>query len=224
MKTIGYVRVSTGEQGDSGLSIENQIEKISAYCKAYNLDLAETIVDVDSGKNLKRPGVQRLIQMCKSKECEAVVIYKLDRITRNQRDLHDLVYSVFIENGIQFKSMQESFDTSTAVGRMVLNLLGVIIQWEREAISERTKEALDVLKKQGRRAGEIPYGFDLNNGKLVPNRWEQSQLEYIARLRANGFSYKQISDKLNLQSIPPKKGRKWFPMSVMQICKRASKV
>ena len=143
-----YTRVSTDNQAEKEYnSCEAQEEKIRAFCLAKDWELVKIFSDAGySAKNLKREGILSLISFCERKKCDIVVIYKLDRLTRNVRDLGYLIQDVFEKNGIAFSSVQDNFDTTTASGRLILNFLGCIAQWEREIIAERTKDVLSYKK------------------------------------------------------------------------------
>lgn len=166
-KAVGYIRVSTQEQASEGVSLENQEAKIRAYAELKDLELVEIIRDEGkSGKDIKREGVQKLISLSKKKEIDAVVVYKLDRLSRKTRDLLFLVEDVFVKNDIIFHSLNETIDTTTATGKFFLTIMGSMAQLERDLISERTSDALQHLKAhQMRRLGnpdKAPFGFMQN--------------------------------------------------------------
>ena len=116
MRAVGYTRVSTEDQAQSGVSLEAQEEKIRAYCTAKGWELAKVVRDGGySAKDLNRPGMQEVIRGCKCKELDVVVILKLDRLTRSVKDLGYLVEDVFNRHGISFSSIQDNFDTALGV-------------------------------------------------------------------------------------------------------------
>jgi site-specific DNA recombinase len=220
MKAIGYIRVSTDEQARDGLSLEAQEEKVRAYATAKGWDLAGIVRDERSAKDLKRPGIQRVIRGCKSKDFDVVIICKLDRMTRNVRDLGYLVQDVFEKNGVAFSSIADNFDTTTANGKLVLNILGSVAQWERDIISERTKDALThkrLVKRE--RAGVVPLGYELaENGRdLIPNSKELEVVRQLRDLRNRGWSYGRIAKYLNDRSVPTKRGGKWRAWTVQYL-------
>jgi len=154
MRVVGYVRVSTEEQAKSGLGIEAQIEKIRSYCKLYDLDLVDIVVDEGySGKSLNRPGLQRVLKKPEDSIADGIVVAKLDRLTRSVADMGYLLNRFFQDK--QLFSVSENVDTRTASGRLVLNVLISVAQWEREAIIERTKDALRAKKREGRKQEEM---------------------------------------------------------------------
>ncbi len=159
-RAIGYVRVSTRDQADHGHSLEAQRAKIEAYAVLHDLELSEVIIDDgQSAKSLDRPGMAKLLALIRKRQTDCVVIAKLDRITRSVRDLGELV-ELFQRSGVEFASVADNIDTSTAAGRLVLNVMASVAQWEREAIGERTAEAMAHMRTNGRRISRhAPYGF-----------------------------------------------------------------
>ena len=223
MRAIGYVRVSTEEQALMGVSLDAQEEKIRAYCVAKEWDLIRVVRDSGfSAKDLNRPGIQEIISGCKRKEFDVVVILKLDRLTRSVKDLGYLVEDVFQKNDVAFSSLQDNFDTATANGRMVMNILATLAQWERDIISERTRDAMQFMKKDLKLIGAIPFGYDCSNGSLSINPEEAIVVQKMAALRKKGRSYQKIAAHLNSKSIPSKNGGKWHPKTVMSILKAFS--
>lgn len=218
MRAVGYVRVSTEDQAQNGVSIKAQEAKIRAYCVAKDWDLFSMIRDEGcSAKDLNRPGMQQIINGCKKQLFDVIVILKLDRLTRSVKDLGYLVEDVFGHHGVAFSSLQDNFDTSTANGRMVMNILATIAQWERDIISERTRDAMAFMKQGLKLVGAVPFGFDNGNGQLTPNPDEMKTAQDIISLRQQGSSYLHISDHLNAQGITSKNGGKWHPKTVLGV-------
>ena len=183
MKVIGYTRVSTDEQADKGQSLAAQRVKVEAYCKLYDLELVEMIEDAgQSGKTLKRDGLQRALMMLRKGTAEGIVIAKLDRLTRSVVDGGTLIADYFGEKGHELFSVGDHINTRTAAGRLVLNVLLSVSQWEREAIGERTRDALQHKIANGERCGKVRFGYDLApDGKmLVPNPAEQTAIAHDA--------------------------------------------
>jgi site-specific DNA recombinase len=146
MKVVGYCRVSTEDQAREGVSLAAQHVKIEAYALVKDWILAEVIRDEGvSAKSLVRPGLQRLLALVEAGQVEAVIIYKLDRLTRSVADL-DKLMKLFERKGVALVSLQESLDATTATGRLMMNLLASVSQWEREVIGERTRDAMQHLK------------------------------------------------------------------------------
>lgn len=148
MKAVCYLRVSTREQAEEGVSLAAQEEKTKAYCVARGWECIGVLRDEGvSGGSLDRPGLQEALDLCRRGEAQALVVLKLDRLTRSVRDLGFLLEDVFDRHHVAFASVADNFDTSTANGRLILNVLGSVAQWEREIIVERTTDALAHKKK-----------------------------------------------------------------------------
>ena len=214
MNTICYSRVSTSDQADNGVSLDVQRAKITAYCALYGLTIIEFIEDDESGKNLKRPGIQKALEMLRSGQAESICIMKLDRLSRSVRDWAYLVETYFGEKGGKsLFSVNDSIDTRTAAGRLVLNILVSVAEWERTVIGERTRDALQHKKGKGERVGTIPFGFDLaaDGVMLVENAAEQRILKIIRGMHADGWSYRRIAAELDRRNLPTKRGGAWTP-------------
>lgn len=210
MKAVGYVRVSTEKQADHGISLEAQTDKIRAMATVQGIELAEIIVDAgESAKTLKRPGMVRLLKMIDAGEVSKVFVAKLDRLTRSVRDIGVLLER-FEKKEVSLVSVAEMLDTRSAAGRLTLNIMVSVSQWEREAIGERTRDALAHKRANGNRTGNIPFGFTLGaDGKLVPNAAEQVVVAKVRELRQMGFTLRQIADELNAQGFKTRKGGEW---------------
>ena len=218
MRAIGYVRVSTEEQSQQGVSLSNQVQKIQAYCMAKDWEMTVVIRDEGySGKDLNRPGVQEIIKGCCKRAFDVVVTMKLDRLTRSVKDLGYLVEDVFNKHGIAFSSLQDNFDTSTANGRMVMNILATLAQWERDIISERTKDAMQFMKRSLKLVGAVPFGFDRSGKELTPNPDEMKTALKLITMKGEGASYQKIAGQLNEDAVPAKNGGKWHPKTVMGV-------
>lgn len=223
MKVIGYCRVSTDGQAESGLGLADQEAKIRAYCELYGLELVEIVRDAASGKSLERPGLQFTLQVLKSGKAEGLIVAKLDRLTRSVKDLGFLLEDYFAERFSLFV-VSEQIDTRTAAGRLLLNLLTSVAQWERETIGERTKAALKQKRERGEKTGGyVPFGFDADAcGKLATNENEQKAIARIIELRGKGHTYEAIAEALNKDGILTKQGKTWSKASVYQIYKKAA--
>ena len=143
---------------------------------------------------------------------DGLLVYKLDRLTRNLADWQHLIDNYFSERkGRTLLSMSESIDTTTAVGRMMLNMIIMFAQWERETIGERTRDALRYKIKNRERCGKVRYGYilALDGVKLAPDANEQGVIDLMRSMRAAGNSLRQIAEHLNENHVPTKEGRPW---------------
>jgi site-specific DNA recombinase len=209
-KAVGYIRVSTDKQADHGVSLEAQQAKLTAYAALYDITLVDIIIDAGiSAKTIDRPGLQQALSMLAKGEANALLIAKLDRLTRSVKDLGALVEQYFASDKITLLSVADSIDTRTAAGRLVLNVLGSVAQWEREVISERTTEALAHKKSQGQRTGGIPYGSTLAaDGKtLLPYPPEQAVLERVRFHRTAGRSIRKIVAAMAQEGFASRSGK-----------------
>ena len=200
-----YIRVSTLEQAQEGYSIGEQKERLIAYCKAKDWIIADIYVDGGyTGSNLNRPGIQKL--MSETDKFDLVLVYKLDRLSRSQKDTLYLIEEVFKVNNVDFISMQESFDTSTPFGKAMIGLLAVFAQLEREQIKERTWMGKIARIKAGlhQGGGFIPIGYDYHDGKLVINPYEAEQVRKIFEWYIAGGSLKTITDRLQSEGYTNK--------------------
>jgi len=208
-RAIGYARVSTRDQADKGHSLEAQRAKIEAYAGLYDMALADVVVDDGySGKSLERPGMKRVLDLIRRRTVDVVVVAKLDRITRSVRDLGELIER-FQASGVEFASVADNIDTTTASGRLVLNVMGSVAQWERETIGERTADALAHLRANGKRVSRFAaFGHRLNaDGECEPEPREQEAVALIRRLRAEGMTLNRIGAELAAQGFHGRNGQ-----------------
>jgi site-specific DNA recombinase len=222
MRVIGYTRVSTEEQATSGVSLAAQADKIRAYCGLYDLELGGIVEDAGaSAKSLDRPGLRRVLAMLDADEVAGVVVAKLDRLTRSVADMAALVQGYFGERpGCSLFSVADAIDTRTAAGRMVLNILVTVSQWEREAIGERTRDALRHKARTRAVYGPIPLGYQAVDGRLVVQEGEMRAVELVRRLAAEGRSLRLICEALAAAGHRTKNGGPWRPSTVQSILQR----
>jgi DNA invertase Pin-like site-specific DNA recombinase len=227
MKVIGYIRVSTEEQASDGVSLATQREKLHGYAKLYDLELVEIIEDAgQSGKTLDRPGLQKALAMIRRGEAGGMLIAKLDRLSRSVVDWNTLIDDYFGERaGRQLFSVADSIDTRTAAGRLVLNVLMSVAQWERETIGERTRDALQHKIRNGERCGKVRFGYRLaeDGSTLIPVPDEQEAIQTIRRLKGAGESLRDIAAELTRRGILTKEGNaQWKHTTVARILERAA--
>lgn len=221
MRVVAYVRCSTDEQDRSGLGLEAQEGKIKAYCSLYDLQLVSIEKDAMSGKSLKgRTGLQKSLDMLKEGTAEGLIVAKLDRLTRSVRDLGELIEVYF--NKYALFSVSEQVDTRSASGRLVLNILCSVAQWERETIGERTSDALHAKRQRGEKTGgACPYGYHVDGeGRLVEEPVEQKILRSVYALHRQGFSSRKIAAELRRQGYANRRGSSdWKSMTVCRMVK-----
>ncbi len=198
MKAVGYIRVSTEDQAREGISLEHQEAKIRAYAAINDLALVEVIRDEGaSGKDLEREGVAKLLDLVERGKVGAVIVFKLDRLSRRTLDTLSLIES-FELKGIAFHSISEKVDTKSATGKFFLTIISAVAQMERDMIAERTKDALAHKKKKGEWSGRIPFGFRIKDNRLVEDPDQIKVIQKAKRLRRSGKSLREISRALCL--------------------------
>ncbi|WP_433959348.1 recombinase family protein [Cytobacillus horneckiae] len=196
-KAAIYIRVSTQDQIEN-YSIEVQKERLTAFCKAKGFDIYNTYIDGGfSGSTLDRPDLKRMLQDLNN--IDAVIVYKLDRLSRSQKDTLQLIEEHFLKNNIDFISITETLDTSTPFGKAMIGILSVFAQLERETIAERMrmghiKRAENGLRGMG---GDYdPAGYIRNDGKLTLNEEEAVHVKRAFDLYEQYHSITKVQEKL----------------------------
>lgn len=228
-RVAGYVRVSTEGQAEEGVSLDAQREAIGAYCRMRGLELVEIVTDagVSAGKPLAtREGGARVLDMVRRREVGGVVAMKLDRLFRNAIDCLENV-ETWGQAGVALHVIDmggASVDTSCAMGWMFMSMAASFAQMERMLISERTRMGLQQNKAQGKRVGQIPFGFRLaaDGEALEQDPDEQFMLQRILRLRAEGVSVPRIVALLNADESASPRGEKWHNTTVYRLLERAA--
>jgi DNA invertase Pin-like site-specific DNA recombinase len=205
MDVIGYVRVSTAEQADSGAGLAAQREAIDKAVEVRGWRLVAIHEDAGlSGKALKRPGLEAALKAVEAGGAVALVVAKLDRLSRSIVDF-TLLMERATRRGWAVVALDVGVDTTTPQGEMVANIMATFAQFERRLIGQRTKDALAVKRAEGVRLGRPP---------TLP----RAVVRRIKRLRRNGKSYRQIADSLNEATVATAQGgRRWYPATVRKI-------
>ena len=204
-----YARVSTAEQATEGYSIDEQVERLKKYCDAIGRKDYAVYIDAGrTGANIDREGMQEIIKDVAAGKIDKVIVYKLDRLSRSQKDTLYLIEDVFIANGVDFESITERFDTSTSFGRAMLGILAVFAQLEREQIKERMAMGKEGRAKQGKwhGGGHIPIGYDYEDGDLKINEFEALQVREIFKRYTSGETIGRIESDLNRRGVKHKYG------------------
>jgi site-specific DNA recombinase len=213
MKAFGYVRVSTQEQAKDGVSLDMQRAKLSKWAELNDAELVEVVADEGlSAKSINRPGLARVLELAKRHRA-AVVVYSLSRLSRSTKDTLHIV-SELERSGGELVSLSERIDTSSAGGRMVFRMMAVLAEFEREQLSERTRDAMRHAKSQGRVVGQVPHGYSRDGDLLILNPQEQQAVALARSLRSKGYSLRAISDELAAAGSLNRAGRPLNPKSV----------
>jgi DNA invertase Pin-like site-specific DNA recombinase len=214
-----YTRVSTEDQAKEGFSLDAQLDKLRSYCKARDWIIGgEYIDDGYSGRNVKRPAYTRLLQ--EMDKWDTILVIKMDRIHRNSKNFM-LMMEELKKNEKEFVSMTESLDTSTAMGRFVMDIIQRIAQLESEQIGERVYVGMEQKARinGGVLGFNIPYGYNYEAGKLTINHDEAQVVNDIYSRYLDGKSMGEITKMLNMVKVPTKKGGVWAKKTISTILK-----
>lgn len=227
-RVIGYIRCSTEHQAEEGITLEAQRYRIEQYANLFGLELVAVFEDAGiSAKTLERPGLQAALAGLRNGQAEGILVAKLDRLTRSVRDLGVLLEDFFAAGKFALLSVNEQIDTRSAAGRLMLNLLGAVSQWEREVIGDRTRDAMAMLKKKGVKMGGPALGWSRTDGLDDDGRRmiqtveaEVATVERIVELRRGGMSFRQIASRLAAEGWKTKRGGRWQPFTVAKVIGR----
>lgn len=218
MKAIGYVRVSTDKQVREGVSVENQVERIREFCERDNLDLVDIIRDegISGGKNRTRPGFVKLLETIETDEIDAVVLYSLERLSRDMLTILSLE-RYLDEFDVTLYTVEGKIDTSTIDGWMSFSMKAFMGEMERRQVKSRTKKAMEHMKKNGRVVGDIPFGFKREGDLLVEIPEEQSVIAQVNDMYSRGMNLSSITKKLNRDGIMTRNGNEWDSTQVRRL-------
>ncbi len=214
------IRVSTTEQSEKNISVPAQKSRNISFCNSKDWSIYDFYIDDGySGKDLNRPDMQRLIKDAGEKKFDVVVVWKLDRLSRRQRDILYLIEDVFLANGIDIASVTENLDTSTAMGRAMVSIMGTFAQLERETIVERTKMGKEEAARQGRFfGGKAILGYTSKDKRLIVDPIGAEVIRKIFRLYLDGNGYGPIAAQLNAEKVPTPRGNSyWFVATVARL-------
>ncbi len=225
-RTVAYLRVSTDKQAEHGVSLEAQRAKVEAYAQLYDLDLVAVVEDAgQSAKSLDRPGLDRALSLLREGQADAILVVKLDRLTRSVRDLGNLLETYFHSGQWALMSVSENIDTRSAAGRLVLNVLASVAQWEREVIGERTKAAMALMKERREyTGGRTPYGWRLraDGRSLEEDPGEQAVMAEAQLARARGLSLREVVAHLDAEGMTSRRGTPFSLSAVSKMVKGAA--
>ncbi len=205
MQVLGYVRVSTQEQGNSGAGLAAQRAAIQSECERRGWEVLTIIEDVGaSGRSLKRPGIQTALEVLQQRDASALVVAKLDRLSRSMLDFASIMAAAQKQSWA-LVALDCAVDTTTPAGEAMANVLATFAQFERRLIGQRTKEALAQKKAEG---------VQLGRRRELP----QKIVRRIVRERDGKASLRAIATGLNADKIPTAHGGKqWWPETVRAV-------
>ena len=228
MKAIGYCRVSSQEQVE-GTSLKSQEDQIRAYCTMRGIDLAGVLVDaaVSGGKPLAdRPAGREVVNALMNGQADSIIVCKLDRGFRSASDCLINV-EAWEKKGVSLHILNlggQTIDTSTPTGKFFVTIMAAAAELERNLIKERCNEGRKARQAEGKRVGEIPYGWKLaDDGKsLVEAPEEQEALRLIHDMKRDGDTLRAIAAQLNRRGYTAKKGGEWTHGQVQSVLRRAA--
>jgi len=193
-----YVRVSTEEQAKEGISIDAQIDRCNAFCKARGWQVFRIYTDAGySAGSLKRPALQNLMEDINQKQLSILLVYKIDRFSRKLKDLISILEDLK-SKGVNFTSVTEQIDTTTAMGEAFFQIIGVFAQLERGMVKERVEMAFDKKISSGEALNRAPMGYHYKNRRLEINPKEAETIRQIFEMWVAGIHYKEISGTLKI--------------------------
>lgn len=208
MRAAIYIRVSTEEQAKEGFSIRAQRLMLIEYCKVNDYTVSDIYVDDGySAKDTNRPELQRLLSDAEKGAFNAVIVYKLDRFTRSVKDLYELLETLQSFR-VDFISKQEKFDTTTAMGRAMIGILGVFAQFERELISERVRMGQEQRTREGKKHGRFPFGYTAD-GEVIEEEFKQMRMIRHMYMKEQ-LGFKAIAMQMNMRGYS-RRGFEWRP-------------
>jgi site-specific DNA recombinase len=215
-----YIRVSTDRQVREGDSLEEQENELKKFCEFRGFHIHQLYIEKGkSGGSTNRPEYQKLIKDIEAKKVNAVIVKKLDRLSRSLLDFENLM-TVMQTNDVEFISIKESFDTTTAMGKAMLRVALVFAQLEREQTSERLIDVLDFRASQGMYNGGIrPYGYTNVDKELVPYKKEKEVLELIFKTFLDTESTTMVQNTLNESGFKNRNNNPWDKRAIEHILK-----
>lgn len=193
-----YVRVSTEEQAKEGISIDAQIDRCTAFCQARGWAIYKIYTDAGySAGSLNRPALKDLINDINHQKLTIILVYKIDRFSRKLKDLITMLEELKDKN-VNFSSVTEQIDTTTAMGEAFFQIIGVFAQLERGMVKERVELAFDKKIKDGEALNRAPIGYIYKNKRFVVNEEGAKKVREIFEMWASGVNYKEISSKFSI--------------------------
>lgn len=218
--TALYIRVSTEKQATEGYGLDAQRSELDTYCAAHGWTVTDEHIYIDrgiSGKSTDRPAFQAMLQAAQEGRIQRIIATKLDRIARNLKDLLNTVDQLE-SAGCALVIKKEQFDTSTAQGRFMLQMLGAVSELERSMIGERVHSGrVEKAKQGGYNGSKIPYGYTYSAGVFVVNRDQATVIRDIFEGFVRGESMASMADCLNVNETPTATGGKWYASTVRYI-------
>ncbi len=218
MRAIGYSCLNTLSQKPKNLTLDDQDKFIRDFALKQGWDLLQIYQETTTSTNTQsQPILEQIIADSGKNSFDVLVIARLDRLTRNIRQLNTLINEMCMQNGVQLLSIEEGFDTRTDCGKLGLRLIDIITKWDTKRISDRTREIIARKRAKGERVGHAPFGFTYKDKKLVAVDQELDTVKVIREQREKGLSYHKIAKYLNDRKIASKRGGIWYAETVKTV-------
>lgn len=212
-----YLRASTVKQTEEGYSLDYQRDILYNYVKAREWEIVGEYEDAgESGRTIKRPAFNKMMEDAKNHKFETVLVYKLDRFSRSLQDLINVI-NLLKEQNVYVWSVTQSYDERTPEGRLMRNMLGSFAQFESEMIGVRVKDGMDKRAREGSWNTSPPFGYNIQDKKLIINQIESKIVNDIYNSYLNGLSMNAIAKNLNEKGIKSKRDGNWNTNTVRRI-------
>ncbi|MEK6913738.1 MAG: recombinase family protein [Nanoarchaeota archaeon] len=199
-KVAIYSRVSTEEQAKEGLSVEAQIDKCKSFCDAREWEIFKVYKDAGfSAGTLNRPALELLLRDAQEKKFDIILVYKIDRFSRKLKDLITILEDLKTKN-INFTSVTEQIDTTSAMGEAFFQIIGVFAQLERGMVKERVQLSFDRKINLGEALYRAPFGYAYQNKKLIKHPENAEKVKEIFEMWGAGVNHNEICQRFNIPS------------------------
>jgi len=222
VKVIGYTCIDHFAQQPKNLSLSHQASHIRDFVKERGWDLVEIVEEeIHSGSGARQERLAGVLSRAKDGDYNVLVVARLDRLTRNIRQLNKIVMGMVENNGVGLISLEEGLDSTSESGKLALHIIDIFTKWDNKRISDRTREIIASKRAKGERVGHAPYGYTYKNKKLVAVKKELETVALIRQQREKGLSYHKIAKNLNDRKIVSKRGGIWYAETVKTVFQNA---
>ncbi len=218
MKVIGYTSHNTLSPQPKNLTLDDQEQIIRDFVRSKNWELVDVYSEiVSTNSSQSKTKLDELIEKSHSRNFDVIVIPRLDRLTRNIRQLSRFISEVCVKDRIGLISIEEEFDSTSESGRLAMKVIDILAKWDTKRISDRTREIIARKRSKGERVGHAPFGFTYKDKMLVTVEVELDTVRLIREKRDAGMSYHKIAKYLNDRKIASKRGGIWYAETVKTV-------
>ncbi|MBI3993934.1 MAG: recombinase family protein [Candidatus Lambdaproteobacteria bacterium] len=218
MKVIGYTSHNTLSPQPKNLTLDDQEQIIRNYVAERNWELVDVFSEiVSTNSSQSKTKLDELIDLSATGAFDMIVVPRLDRLTRNIRQLSRLVSEVCGQHRVGLISIEEGLDSTADNGRLAMTIIDILAKWDTKRISDRTREIIARKRSKGERVGHAPFGFTYKDKMLVTVQDELDTVRLIREKRDAGMSYHKIAKYLNDRKIASKRGGIWYAETVKTV-------